>query len=464
MSTLEDLDDMERDGKDQNNDEQNQKPDGSGDADMKDADDKKKDDKAEEEDDLIDMEVLNSSTRDIVSRRRLLENDTRIMKSEFQRLTHEKNTMHEKIKDNVDKIDNNRQLPYLVGNVVEILDLDVTAEAAEEGANIDLDATRVGKSAVIKTSTRQTIFLPLIGLVDHEKLKPGDLIGVNKDSYLILDTLPAEYDSRVKAMEVDEKPTEKYTDVGGLDKQIEELVEAVVWPMKEAERFKKIGIKAPKGALMYGPPGTGKTLLARACAAQTEATFLKLAGPQLVQMFIGDGAKLVRDCFALAKEKAPSIIFIDELDAIGTKRFDSDKSGDREVQRTMLELLNQLDGFASDDRIKVLAATNRVDVLDPALLRSGRLDRKIEFPLPNEEARAQILRIHSRKMTVDDAVNWPELARSTDEFGGAQLKAVCVEAGMIALRKGQSKIGHEHYVDAISEVQAKKKDTVNFYA
>lgn len=140
-----------------------------------------------------------------------------------------------------------RQLPYLVGNVVELLDLDVEAEAAEEGANIDLDATRVGKSAVIKTSTRQTIFLPLIGLVDHEKLKPADLIGVNKDSYLVLDTLPAEYDSRVKAMEVDEKPTEKYTDVGGLDKQIEELVEAVVWPMKEAERFKKIGIKAPKG-------------------------------------------------------------------------------------------------------------------------------------------------------------------------------------------------------------------------
>lgn len=210
---------------------------------------------------------------------------------------------------------------------------------------------------------------------------------------------------------------------------------------------------------MYGPPGTGKTLLARACAAQTEATFLKLAGPQLVQMFIGDGAKLVRDCFALAKEKAPSIIFIDELDAVGTKRFDSDKSGDREVQRTMLELLNQLDGFASDDRIKVLAATNRVDVLDPALLRSGRLDRKIEFPLPNEESRAQILRIHSRKMTVDEGINWPELARSTDEFGGAMLKAVCVEAGMIALRSGQSKIIHEHYVDAIAEVQSKKKES-----
>lgn len=213
---------------------------------------------------------------------------------------------------------------------------------------------------------------------------------------------------------------------------------------------------------MYGPPGTGKTLLARACAAQTDATFLKLAGPQLVQMFIGDGAKLVRDCFALAKEKAPAIIFIDELDAVGTKRFDSEKSGDREVQRTMLELLNQLDGFASDDRIKVLAATNRVDVLDPALLRSGRLDRKIEFPLPNEEARAQILKIHSRKMKVNAHVNWGELARSTDEFGGAMLKAVCVEAGMIALRMGKNQISHEHYVDAIAEVQAKKKDVSIF--
>ncbi|PGH04078.1 26S protease regulatory subunit 6A [Blastomyces parvus] len=459
MSTLEDLDDLEREDRDKKKDQgddNGKKQDQDGDAEMKDTGADKKE---EEEEDLIDEEILRSSTRDIINRRKLLENDMRIMKSEFQRLTHEQTTMQEKIKDNLDKIENNRQLPYLVGNVVELLDLDVEKEAAEEGANIDLDATRVGKSAVIKTSTRQTIFLPLIGLVDHEKLKPGDLIGVNKDSYLVLDTLPAEYDSRVKAMEVDEKPTEKYTDVGGLDKQIEELVEAVVWPMKEAERFKKIGIKAPKGALMYGPPGTGKTLLARACAAQTNATFLKLAGPQLVQMFIGDGAKLVRDCFALAKEKAPSIIFIDELDAIGTKRFDSEKSGDREVQRTMLELLNQLDGFASDDRVKVLAATNRVDVLDPALLRSGRLDRKIEFPLPNEEARAQIMRIHSRKMAVDDAINWAELARSTDEFGGAQLKAVCVEAGMIALRKGMNKVGHEHYVDAIAEVMAKKKDT-----
>uniref|UniRef100_A0A1I8HH15 AAA domain-containing protein n=1 Tax=Macrostomum lignano TaxID=282301 RepID=A0A1I8HH15_9PLAT len=320
------------------------------------------------------------------------------------------------------------------------------------------------KCAVIKTSTRQTYFLPVIGLVPPEELKPADQVGVNKDSFLILEKLPAEYDSRVKAMEVDERPTEQYSDIGGLDKQIQELIEAVVLPMTHKERFKSIGIQPPKGVLLYGPPGTGKTLLARACAAQTKSTFLKLAGPQLVQMFIGDGSKLVRDAFALAKEKAPAIIFIDELDAIGTKRFDSEKSGDREVQRTMLELLNQLDGFQPNMEIKVIAATNRVDILDPALLRSSRLDRKIEFPAPNEEARARIMQIHSRKMNVRSDVNFDELARCTDDFNGAQCKAVCVEAGMLALRRGATSVSHEDFMDAILEVQAKKKSSLNYYA
>lgn len=304
----------------------------------------------------------------------------------------------------------------------------------------------------------------MIGLVDAEKLKPGDLVGVNKDSYLILETLPAEYDSRVKAMEVDERPTEQYNDIGGLEKQITELIEAVVLPMTQKEKFEKLGIEPPKGVLLYGPPGTGKTLLARACAAQTKSTFLKLAGPQLVQMFIGDGAKLVRDAFALAKEKAPAIIFIDELDAIGTKRFDSEKAGDREVQRTMLELLNQLDGFSSTTDIKVIAATNRVDILDPALLRSGRLDRKIEFPHPNEQARARIMEIHSRRMNVEKEANFDELSRCTDDFNGAQCKAVCVEAGMIALRRNATTVTHEDFMDAINEVASKKKANLNYYA
>merc|ERR1712003_464366 len=299
---------------------------------------------------------------------------------------------------------------------------------------------------------------------EPEKLKPGDLVGVNKDSYLILDTLPPEYDSRVKAMEVDERPTEQYSDIGGLDKQIQELIEAVVLPMTHKERFENLGIAPPKGVLLLGPPGTGKTLLARACAAQTKSTFLKLAGPQLVQMFIGDGAKLVRDAFALAKEKTPAIIFIDELDAIGTKRFDSEKAGDREVQRTMLELLSQLDGFEPNDQIKIIAATNRIDILDPALLRSGRLDRKIEFPAPDQEARARIMQIHARKMNVHPDINYEELSKCCEDFNGAQCKAVCVEAGMIALRRESNLVTHEDFLDAVIEVQAKKKANLNYYA
>ena len=340
----------------------------------------------------------------------------------------------------------------------------------EEGAAQDVDSNRKTKSAVIRTSTRQTIYLPIPGLVDTNDLKPSDLVGTNKDSYLILEKLPAEFDSRVKAMEVDERPTEDYSDIGGCDKQIQELIEAVVLPMTHKDMFDTIGIKPPKGVLLHGPPGTGKTLLARACANQTNAIFLKLAGPQLVQMFIGDGAKLIRDAFELAKEKieegasAGAILFIDEIDAIGTKRFGGEQSGDREVQRTMLELLSQLDGFTSNDMIKVIAATNRPDVLDPALLRSGRLDRKIELPHPSEDARSHILKIHSRKMNVGNDVVFEELARSCDDFNGAQLKAVCVEAGMLALRGERSEINHEDFIEAITVVSAKKKGSLDYFA
>merc|ERR1711868_285909 len=403
-------------------------------------------------------------TDEVVSRTRLLDNEIKIMKSEIMRISHELQARKEKIKENAEKIKVNKTLPYLVSNVIELLDVDPEDQAEEDGANVDLDSQRKGKCAVIKTSTRQTYFLPVIGLVEPENLKPGDLVGVNKDSYLILETLPAEYDSRVKAMEVDERPTEQYSDIGGLDKQIQELIEAVVLPMTHKERFESLGIQPPKGVLLYGPPGTGKTLLARACAAQTKSTFLKLAGSALVQMFIGDGARLVRDAFALAKGKQPTIIFIDEIDAIGTKRFDSEKAGDREVQRTMLELLSQLDGFEPNDNIKIIAATNRIDILDPALLRSGRLDRKIEFPRPDQEARARIMQIHARKMNCHPDINFDELSRCCDDFNGAQCKAVAVEAGMLALRRDAEVINHEDFMEAIIEVQAKKKANLQYYA
>lgn len=422
----------------------------------------------------LEDETRHMSTSELRQRIHLIDNDIRIMRSDIQRIAHESRGQRESIKENLEKVKVNKQLPYLVGNVVEILDPEaedgLEAEAEDDGAAQDENSGRKIKSAVIRTSTRQTIYLPVPGLVDTDELKPSDLIGTNKDSYLILEKLPAEFDSRVKAMEVDERPTEEYSDIGGADKQIQELIEAVVLPMTHRDMFESIGIRPPKGVLLHGPPGTGKTLLARACANQTNAVFLKLAGPQLVQMFIGDGAKLIRDAFELAKEKIEqgdskgAIIFIDEIDAIGTKRFGGDQSGDREVQRTMLELLSQLDGFKQSDMIKVIAATNRPDVLDPALLRSGRLDRKIELPHPTEEARSKIMRIHSRKMNVGGDVVFEELARGCEDFNGAQLKAVCVEAGMLALREERPEIIHEDFVEAITVVAARKKGSLDYFA
>jgi len=428
----------------------------------------------EPEDDILNEEMLAMSNAELRQRISMIDNEIRMMKSDLQRIRHESQGQQERIKENIEKVKVNKQLPYLVGNVVEVLEPEaedgIESDEEEDGGAADADANRKTRSAVIRTSTRQTIYLPIPGLVDVKELKPSDLIGTNKDSYLILEKLPSEFDSRVKAMEVDERPTEEYSDIGGCDKQIQELVEAVVMPMTHKDMFDAIGIKPPKGVLLHGPPGTGKTLLARACANQTNAIFLKLAGPQLVQMFIGDGAKLIRDAFELAKEKINqgthkgAIIFIDEIDAIGTKRFGGDQSGDREVQRTMLELLSQLDGFTSNEMIKVIAATNRPDVLDPALLRSGRLDRKIELPHPTEDARAHILKIHSRKMNVGGDVVFEELARSCDDFNGAQLKAVCVEAGMLALRNERSEISHEDFVEGITVVAAKKKGSLDYFA
>lgn len=423
---------------------------------------------------LEDEETRHMTIGELRQRIHLINNDIRIMKSDVQRITHESRGQRDQIRDNQEKVKLNKQLPYLVANVVEVLEPDaedgLEEEEKESGDATDVDAQRKTRSAVVRTSTRQTIFLPVPGLVNPDELKPSDLVGTNKDSYLILEKLPEEFDSRVQAMEVDERPTEEYSDIGGADQQIQELIEAVVLPMTHRDMFETIGIRPPKGILLHGPPGTGKTLLARACANQTNAIFLKLAGPQLVQMFIGDGAKLIRDAFELAKAKIKqgvsvgAILFIDEIDAIGTKRFGGDQSGDREVQRTMLELLSQLDGFSSNEMIKVIAATNRPDVLDPALLRSGRLDRKIELPHPNEEARAKIMRIHSRKMNVNEEVVFEELARSCEDFNGAQLKAVCVEAGMLALRRESTEIMHEDFVEAITVVAAKKKGNLDYFA
>ncbi len=408
-------------------------------------------------------ELLTMNETQIKNKIRFLESEIGNHKSEINRFKREIKNLEFREKDAKEKIKLNTQLPHLISSIAEIFPVEDTDESG--GINNKKEKTPgfQGKAAIVKTSTRNTIFLPIPGIININDVRPMDLVGVNKDTYLIYQKLPAEYDSRVKAMELDEKPKETWNDVGGLDKQVEELIEAIVLPIEQKELFDNLGIKPPKGVLMYGPPGTGKTLMARACANQTKATFLKLAGSQLVQMYIGDGAKMVRDAFALAQEKAPAIIFIDEIDAIGVKR--SGESSGREVQRTMLELLNQLDGFSSNSNIKVIAATNRVDVLDPALMRSGRLDRKIEFPHPNEKSRSNIMEIHSKKMNYDKKfVNFKELARCTEDFNGAMLKAVCVEAGMIALRRGAAEVTHEDFVEGINTVKAKKKAKLYYFS
>mmetsp|Transcript_11644 Transcript_11644/g.19878 ORF Transcript_11644/g.19878 Transcript_11644/m.19878 type:complete len:410 (-) Transcript_11644:28-1257(-) len=318
--------------------------------------------------------------------------------------------------------------------------------------------------AIIGSTTGSSFYVRVLSTLNREQLKPSSSVALHKHSNSIVDILPPESDASIQLLTAGEKPDVSYSQIGGLDIQKQEIREAVELPLTHFDLYKQIGIDPPRGVLLYGPPGMGKTMLAKAVAANTAASFIRVVGSEFVQKYLGEGPRMVRDVFRLARENAPAIIFIDELDAIGTKRFNSEKAGDREVQRTMLELLNQLDGFSSNDDVKVIAATNRIDILDPALLRSGRIDRKIEFPLPNEEARARILVIHSRKMKISPDVNFDELARCTQDFNGAQMKAVCVEAGMLALRRNAKELQHEDFVEGIGAVQAKKKKSLAYYA
>ncbi|MES1904876.1 MAG: 26S proteasome regulatory subunit 4 [Paramarteilia canceri] len=260
-------------------------------------------------------------------------------------------------------------------------------------------------------------------------------------------------------MKLEKAPKETYADIGGLEDQIREIKESVELPLTHPEYYEEMGIKPPKGVILYGPPGTGKTLLVKAVANQTSATFLRVVGSELIQKFIGDGPKLVREMFKVAEDNAPSIVFIDEIDAVGTKRFDSNSGGEREIQRTMLELLNQLDGFDSNKEVKVIMATNRIETLDPALIRPGRIDRKIEFPMPDVPTKMRIFKIHSSKMTLDKDVNPAEYLQTKEDLSGADIKAMCSEAGMIALRERRLKVTHNDFKKAKQVVIHLKKES-----
>jgi len=290
-----------------------------------------------------------------------------------------------------------------------------------------------------------------------DKLSPTDVeegirVGVDRNKYQIQIPLPPKIDASVTMMQVEEKPDITYKDVGGCKEQIEKLREVVEMPLLHPEKFVNLGIDPPKGVLMYGPPGTGKTLCARAVANRTDAAFVRVIGSELVQKYVGEGARMVRDLFQMARSKKACIIFFDEVDAIGGARFDDGAGGDNEVQRTMLELINQLDGFDPRGNIKVLMATNRPDTLDPALLRPGRLDRKVEFGLPDLEGRAHIFTIHAKTMSCARDIRFELLARLCPNSTGADIRSVCTEAGMFAIRARRKIVTEKDFLEAIDKV------------
>ncbi|MBN1432132.1 MAG: proteasome-activating nucleotidase [Methanomicrobiaceae archaeon] len=287
------------------------------------------------------------------------------------------------------------------------------------------------------------------------ELKPGMKVAVN-NALQIIKTVGNTFDSRVRVMELEESPDVNFSHVGGLKTEIEEVREAVEYPLTRPEVFQRIGVEPPKGILLYGPPGTGKTLIAKAVANQANATFIRMSGSELVHKFIGEGAQMVRDLFLLARERAPSIVFIDEIDAIGSMRTHDGTSGSAEVQRTLMQLLAEMDGFDNRGDVRIMAATNRVDMLDPALLRPGRFDRVLEVSPPDKDARLDIFRIHTSNMNLGD-VNLNELVNITENATGAEIQAICREAGMFAVRRNASEIRMDDFNMAISKVKNKSK-------
>ncbi|EPS96889.1 26S proteasome regulatory complex ATPase RPT6 [Fomitopsis schrenkii] len=330
----------------------------------------------------------------------------------------------------------------------------------EPGSYVGEVVKVMGKNKVlVKVQPEGKYIVDFDSNIDVTSLKPTLRVALRSDSYTIHKILPNKVDPLVSLMMVEKVPDSTYEMVGGLDKQIKEIKEVIELPVKHPELFESLGIAQPKGVLLYGPPGTGKTLLARAVAHHTDCKFIRVSGSELVQKYIGEGSRMVRELFVMAREHAPSIIFMDEIDSIGSSRGESGSGGgDSEVQRTMLELLNQLDGFEATKNIKVIMATNRIDILDAALLRPGRIDRKIEFPPPGPEARVAILRIHSRKMSLQRGINLRALAEKMGQCSGAEVRGICTEAGMYALRERRQHVTQEDFEFAVAKVLKKNQE------
>lgn len=373
---------------------------------------------------LRQLEERNSKLRDqnrrvetekryVETQKMKFEREVRVLRSELERL---------------------KSPPLVVGSILEVIDED---------------------KVVIKSTTGPKFVVNVSQFIEDQQLRPGNQVSLNQQSLAIVDVLPTPKDPAVHGMEIIETPTSGYDVIGGLDEQIQELRETVELPLIKPQLFEKVGIDPPNGIMLHGPPGTGKTLMAKAVAKQTDATFIRIVGSELVQKYIGEGARLVRELFQMAEEKSPSIVFIDELDAIGAKRQESASSGDREVQRTLMQLLSEMDGFDPRGDVKILAATNRSDILDPALLRPGRFDRIIHVPLPTYEARIEIFKIHTRKMNLAEEVDFEFLASVTDGCSGADIRAMAIEAGMFAIRDEREQVTMTDFKEAAAKVMEK---------
>ncbi|ERG93313.1 MAG: 26S proteasome subunit P45 family [Haloquadratum walsbyi J07HQW1] len=319
------------------------------------------------------------------------------------------------------------------------------------------ELTDNGEVVIKQHGNNQEVLTELSSRLDGD-LEAGDRVAIN-DSFAIQQVLDDETDARAQAMEIDASPQVTYTDIGGIDNQVREVREAVEDPLTNPALFEEVGVEPPSGVLLHGPPGTGKTMLAKAVANETDATFIKMAGSELVRKFIGEGSRLVRDLFDLAAEREPAVIFIDEIDAVASKRTDSKTSGDAEVQRTMMQLLSEMDGFDERGEIRIIAATNRFDMLDEAILRPGRFDRLIEVPKPNHEGREQILEIHTREMNVADDVDFGELVSDLDEYSGADLASLATEAGMFAIRDDRTEVRRCDFDDAHEKLEDSDEQT-----
>jgi len=389
--------------------------------------------------DLEELHSLKEELKIIQGQMRSLEYTSNLEREAFKRelsgAYDEINMLRREKKMLKKQLDELMRPPLLVGEVVENLD---------------------GDELIVKNGTGQVFITTRSTEAEIGRLETGDRVGLDRNNLVVMRVLSKGKDPIIMGSEVIERPNASYADIGGLDDVIQEVKEMVEIPLKYPERFRKLGIKPPNGILLVGDPGTGKTLIAKAVANSAECTFIRLVGSELVQKFIGEGGRLVRELFQLAREKRPSIIFIDEIDAIGAKRLGMDTTGDREVQRTLMQLLAEMDGFHPLEEIGLIAATNRKDILDPALMRPGRFDRIIEVPLPEKEGRRKILEIHTKGMRIARDVDLDDLAERTDGLSGADLTNISMEAGMFAMRGDHSRIRMADFLSALEKIQKRE--------